>query len=272
MTIPHHIKDYLDDLVLKYNKLQYIDTDPVGLVHSFRGNRNREFAAFIASLFSFGSVKQIRRNLKSLFDRIPVDIYQFLRDFDDPSHERFADLKHRFIKGHDIFCIMSTLSAVIGEYGSIESLFFKHHANSGCMKETISHFSEELRSLFRHSNSQYRERTLRFTFPSPASGCAAKRMNLFLRWMVRDDQIDLGLWSTPSKSDLILPLDTHTARISKQIGFTKRKNPGWAMALEITEYLRRLDPEDPVKYDFALTRMGMFSQIPQVFCKTTLDR
>jgi uncharacterized protein (TIGR02757 family) len=260
MNRPGALKDYLEQIVAKYNKRAYIQTDPISAVHEIAGKRNRELAAFLVSIFSFGTVKQIQRTAKMLFEALPSNIWEYLAHAEIAKATKMLSIQHRFIKGADTRCILKTLQVIINEYGTIESLFKKHYLQSDAMKASIICFSEELRTIFRKYNGAFSERTLRFIFPSPASGCAAKRMNLFLRWMVRNDEIDLGLWDIIEKKQLIIPLDTHTARISRNLGLTTRKQPGWAMAQEITERLKQFDPEDPVKYDFAMTRLGMLSK------------
>ncbi|MCK4395712.1 TIGR02757 family protein, partial [candidate division WOR-3 bacterium] len=169
----------------------------------------------------------------------------------------FQGIGHRFIKGNDISCLVNTLHFVLKEYGSIENLFMQYFTKENNLRKSLEVFTKNIREIYSRNNSDFCERTLRFMLPSPEKGSACKRMNLFLRWMVRKDEIDLGIWKGIKKNELIIPLDTHIARISKSLGFTKRKTLGWNMASEITENLKKFDPLDPLKYDFALTRIGM---------------
>jgi uncharacterized protein (TIGR02757 family) len=158
---------------------------------------------------------------------------------------------------------------MIEESGSIGDFFLKGYSSGQRnVKEALSAFSRSVLSL--DSSAVYGGKTLapkagvRFFFPDPADGSPCKRLNLYLRWMVRSDRLDFGQWDGVDPAKLVIPLDTHIARISKNIGLTRRASPDWKMAEEITEALKALDPADPVKYDFALCRLGILDKCPKI--------
>lgn len=265
------IYDFLEQIVKKYNRRDYLDTDPVSIVHKIKGEKSRETAAFISSVFAFGNVKTIKASILKVLHPMGNNVYDFIKHYEKLQHESllnskksqrsklylFQGIGHRFIKGNDISCLVNTLHFVLKEYGSIENLFMQYFTKENNLRKSLEVFTKNIREIYCRNNSDFCERTLRFMLPSPEKGSACKRMNLFLRWMVRKDEIDLGIWKGIKKNELIIPLDTHIARISKSLGFTKRKTLGWNMASEITENLKKFDPLDPLKYDFALTRIGM---------------
>jgi len=265
------IYDFLEQIVKKYNRRDYLDTDPVSIVHKIKGEKSRETAAFISSVFAFGNVKTIKATILKVLHPMGNNVYDFIKHYEKLQHESllnskksqrsklylFQGIGHRFIKGNDISCLVNTLHFVLKEYGSIENLFMQYFTKENNLRKSLEVFTKNIREIYCRNNSDFCERTLRFMLPSPEKGSACKRMNLFLRWMVRKDEIDLGIWKGIKKNELIIPLDTHIARISKSLGFTKRKTLGWNMANEITENLKKFDPLDPLKYDFALTRIGM---------------
>ncbi len=265
------IYDFLEQIVKKYNRRDYLDTDPVSIVHKIKGEKSRETAAFISSVFAFGNVKTIKASILKVLHPMGNNVYDFIKHYEKLQHESllnskksqrsklylFQGIGHRFIKGNDISCLVNTLHFVLKEYGSIENLFMQYFTKENNLRKSLKVFTKNIREIYCRNNSDFCERTLRFMLPSPEKGSACKRMNLFLRWMVRKDEIDFGIWKGIKKNELIIPLDTHIARISKSLGFTKRKTLGWNMASEITENLKKFDPLDPLKYDFALTRIGM---------------
>lgn len=265
------IYDFLEQIVKKYNRKDYLDTDPVSIVHKIKGEKSRETAAFISSVFAFGNVKTIKASILKVLHPMGNNVYDFIKHYEKLQHESllnskksqrsklylFQGIGHRFIKGNDISCLVNTLHFVLKEYGSIENLFMQYFTKENNLRKSLKVFTKNIREIYCRNNSDFCERTLRFMLPSPEKGSACKRMNLFLRWMVRKDEIDFGIWKGIKKNELIIPLDTHIARLSKSLGFTKRKTLGWNMANEITENLKKFDPLDPLKYDFALTRIGM---------------
>jgi uncharacterized protein (TIGR02757 family) len=184
-----------------------------------------------------------------------------MRRFDLRKHRRiFGGLKYRFNETEDIISLVDIVGRVLKTHGSIEALFKAHYRKSDpTIAEGLTGMVQEFldtdaRVVYGRSGKP--PGLLQF-LPSPEKGSTCKRMNLFLRWMIRDRDIDFGIWKDIPKNKLIIPLDTHIARISRCLGFTARKSQDWKMAVEITESLKKFDPEDPLKYDFALCHQGI---------------
>jgi uncharacterized protein (TIGR02757 family) len=232
-----------------------LEPDPLQFPHLFEDEKNIEVMAFIASVFAYGNVRQILNSLNKFLQIAENDPYNFILNF------RTSDSKnsftHRFYFESDIQKLFFLLQLVYNQYGALRNLFLagynEKHPN---VKNAITNFSN---FFLRKSKAEFREisRGIKFMFPLPQKGSACKRMNLFLRWMVRKDELDFGLWNVIPTSKLIIPVDTHISKICKHLKLTKRKNVSWQMAEEITENLKRFDPIDPVKYDFALCHIGM---------------
>jgi uncharacterized protein (TIGR02757 family) len=187
----------------------------------------------------------------------------YVRRF-DPRREspRFGPIVHRWTRGPDLVALISVMSQMIDAAGSIEGFFLQGHAADALdVQAALDSFST--RALALDLKSAYgrvpRRPGVCYFFPRPSAGSGCKRLNLFLRWMVRRDALDLGVWRRVSPSQLIVPLDTHVIRVGRCLGLTRYASPGWPMAREITASLRALDPEDPVKYDFSLCHLGMMN-------------
>ncbi len=269
--MPHtpgaRLKDRLEDLYGRYGGA-YLDTDPIRFPRRFRSPEDREVAGFLAAALSYGRVVQIQRSL----DRIGVVMgdrpARSVRRFDPRrGHRALAGFVHRFNDARDMALLIWFVRQMLEQSGSIEAFFLEGYAEGhDDTGPALSSFAR--RALALDCAPWYgalpRDAGVRFFLPSPASGSSCKRLNMFLRWMVRrDDGVDLGIWSAVSPAQLVIPLDTHVSRISTSIGLTRRRTPGWGMALDVTRALRRLDPDDPVKYDFALCRLGILQACPR---------
>jgi uncharacterized protein (TIGR02757 family) len=244
-------RNILERLYLRYNDRRFIPSDPVEFIHRYDDPRDRELAGLVASSLAFGNVKQIRasvaRSLEILgvapADRVAASSPSDLQ-FD------FREFRHRWITGRDMASLLAGVRGAFKEYGSLGELFYaKLDRNDPDVAPAAGRFS---RALFEMSGG-YRQCLL----PSPESGSACKRLNLFLRWMVRSDEIDPGGWGEVPPAMLIVPLDTHMRRIAAKLGLTKRRAADLRAAREVTGAFREISPEDPVKYDFALTRLGI---------------
>jgi len=253
------VKDVLESLFEKYSKKKYLQRDPVQFLHRYDNERDIEVVGFLASAFSFGRVQKINETVRALLERMGPSPFEFIKRFDPAKNAgNFKGFKYRFVKDDDLLLFLNLVRRMLDESPSIEHFFLRGYTSG--MKAALISFVErsfETGRPERRVLSERPARGLRFLLPNPAGGSACKRLNLFLRWMVRSDEIDTGLWKTVRASQLIVPLDTHMARVSRMIGLTPLKSPGWAMAESITDTLRKFDPDDPVKYDFALTRPGI---------------
>ena len=247
----------------QYSAFNYPDSaaDPIQIVRRYERPDDREVVGFCAAALAFGRVASVLRSIERLLavmGRRPAD---YVRRF-NPAGERhlFAPLGHRWTRGEDYVALLWLLRQMIERSGSLEGFFMEGYDPSAPdVGGAIESFSA--RALALDLRTAYgrvpRKPIVGFFFPRPSAGSACKRLNLFLRWMVRRDELDLGIWTRVSAARLLVPLDTHVIRVGRCLRLTRLISPGWAMASEITSALRRLDPDDPVKYDFALCHIGM---------------
>jgi len=234
-----------------------LEPDPLQFPHLFQDEKDIEVMAFIASVFAYGNVKQINSSLKRFLEIANNKSFQFIQKFDSRKVQKNITFVHRFYSSKDIVQLFHLLNGAYSEFGTLRKLFLLGSDETDIdTKNAITNFSNYFldRAQTEFGNLS---RGLKFMFPLPEKGSACKRMNLFLRWMVRKDDLDFGLWNEIPTSKLIIPVDTHIARICKQIKLTKIKNVSWKMAEEITQNLKEFDPNDPVKYDFAICHIGM---------------
>jgi uncharacterized protein (TIGR02757 family) len=236
-----------------------ISPDPLQFLHIYKDEKDIEVFGFLASVFAYGNVKQINNTLERIRTIVKNKPYNYVVEFAPKNYKDFNGLKHRFYNGEDILNLFLVLKSVLRLHGSLKNLFLGYYnSREPNLKNAISHFSERLISEVKKQTKSINVcRGIQFMFPKPEKGSACKRMNLFLRWMVRKDELDFGLWGEIPANKLIIPVDTHIAKICLKLKLTSRKNVSWKMAEEITENLKKYDPFDPVKYDFALCHIGM---------------
>ncbi len=257
------LKERLDHLYSTYDFKQRLLNDPIEFPHRYQGHEDIEVAGLIASAFAFGRVSQFKPVIERLLEILSPSPSRALRNIrPEEFPEELRTVHYRFYSGEDTLLFILVLGELCRRHGSIEGAF-TYGYDGRSIRSAITGFAasatetgEEFRKRY---PALFSEKTagFRFFFPSPARGGPCKRMNLFLRWMVRKKDIDFGIWDFIPPARLIIPLDTHIARIGTCLGLTTRKSRDWKMAEEITESLRRLDPEDPLRYDFALCHQGI---------------
>jgi len=256
-----NLKETLDKFYREYDFMERLLQDPIEFPHRYKHPRDIEVSAFIASSLAYGKVELFKPVVEKILSGMGTSPYEFLLAFRPKKHGRyFEGIKYRFNENEDLIALMFILHKLLGRYASLEKVFMKfYRPDSLTIGEGLSGFVAALLEIntLPVYGEDIRPAGLRQLFPSPVNGSACKRANLFLRWMVRDRDIDFGLWKAVPKNSLVIPLDTHIARISRCLGFTERKSQDWKTAVEITEALKRIDPEDPLKYDFALCHHGI---------------
>ncbi len=245
------------DYHYRYFDKSKISPDPLEFPHRFKNIYDIEISAFISSVFAYGNVAQIMNTLEKIHSIMNNKPYEFVLKFNYEKHKNlFAGIKHRFYTTEDIAHLFAGLRKVYEGYGSLKYLFLLYYfEKEENIKNAVSFFSKNLLSLC--GGNAGHTHGLAFMFPDPFKGSACKRMNLFLRWMIRKDELDFGLWIEIPPAKLLIPVDTHVARICRMLKMTKSKAVSWKMAEEITAGLKEFDPEDPVKYDFAICHIGM---------------
>lgn len=234
-----------------FNRPEFIHPDPVEFLHRYGDVRDREVAGLVASSLAYGRVAQIMKSVSSVLEVMGRRPARFLIDADDGRlRSAFGGFRHRFTTESELVLTLLGARDLIRRHGSLEAAF-----DSGMERGdqttmgALCRFSEGINGAFGGACNSL--------IPHHEKGSSMKRLNLFLRWMVREDDVDPGGWGSVPRTALVVPLDTHLFRIARTLGFTDRKSANLAAALEITERFREIVPEDPVKYDFALTRLGI---------------
>lgn len=250
-------KEKLDSHYISFDKSK-LSPDPLEIPHKFCKNEDIELMAFIAALFAYGNVRSIINVLNYIVKKLGDSPYDTLLNSSSKKvYEIFGDIYYRFYSTDDVIVLFLTIKSLLKKYSSIEILFMLHYnENENTLKHSISSVMKMFLTEAEKINGK-KTNGLKYMFPDPEKGSACKRINLFLRWMVRKDELDFGLWKGIPPSKLVIPVDTHIATISRKLGLTNKKNVSWNMAEEITENLRKFDNNDPVKYDFALCHIGI---------------
>lgn len=251
------LKEKLNLLAERYSD-GFLDTDPIQIPHQYSSPPDIEIAAFIAAIFSYGRVDLFLPKIRQIMDALgksPANGVLKKTWQNGPALEKIKAFYYRFQKTSDLQALLQALSGVLGEHGSLKNFFLKNYKPADeTVLPALSEFSRQLRQrLPAASNGN----GISHLIPAPGKG-AMKRLNMFLRWMVRKDRVDFGLWKEVAPSKLIIPLDTHIRKMAAHLGLCSKPGSGIKTALEITSRLKELCPSDPVKYDFALTRIGMF--------------
>ncbi len=245
------LKDELEKIYLKYNDRGFIHPDPLEFLYDYDDTGDTEIVGLIASSLAYGRVGQILKSVSKVLKALGPSPRDFLMD---PSFNKetgiFSDFKHRFTNGREVLGLLLKIREVLKKYGSINLCFLDGYSkNDDTVIPALLNFIKTLDSPPCGDCCSL--------IPSPAGSSAFKRLNLYLRWMVRKDRVDPGGWKGILPSKLIIPLDTHMHRISQMLGFTTRKQADLKAAVEISESFGKINKDDPVKYDFALTRLGM---------------
>jgi len=252
------IKNVLEKLYKRYNRRELISPDPLQFVYRYSKPADMEITAFLASALAYGRVQQIEKSLNNLIGRMGESPYEFVVNFDKDKRRTLKNFKHRFTTGDDISDLLTLLKTAISRYGSIEQYFNRgYNPGDSNIIPALSKFCNSLLDLHADGHKGQTSRGLKYLLVSPTGGSACKRLNLFLRWMVRDDDVDAGLWKSIDKAKLVIPVDVHMSRLCKILGLYDRKTVSMSAALEITESFAEIEPADPVKYDFALSRIGI---------------
>ena len=264
-----HLGAHLDSIYRRYGA-SFVDTDPVSLPRRYRRVEDREVIGFIAAALAYGRVGQIKRSVERVAAILGDRPAETIRGLDPVKAQR--DLKgfvHRWNDARDMGLLLWYMRQMLEQEGSIEGFFMRGYAaGHDDVGPALSSFAERVLELdctpWYLSGRLPGNAGVRFFVPAPKTGSTCKRLAMYLRWMVRpDDGVDMGHWSGVDTAQLIMPLDTHVSRIASYLGLTTRRTVGWRMAQDVTRMLRRFAPEDPVKYDFALSRMGIIEACPR---------
>lgn len=246
-----NLKDKLDELYSYYNRKKFVHPDPLEFLYNYSDLRDRELVALIASSLAYGRVVQILKSVSTVLEIMSPSPYLFLKDISDKELlNSFTGFKHRFTTGEDMSCMLLAAKKMIKTDGSLLNTFISGYSASD--ENILPALSSFVWALINESGGQKNS-----LIPIPDRGSACKRLILFLRWMIRKDRVDPGGWSQICPSKLIIPLDTHMHSICTGLKMTSRKQADMRTAIEITNAFKKIMPEDPVKYDFSLTRLGI---------------
>ena len=257
------LREPLDQLYRTFDHRESA-TDPIHIVRRFALAADREVVGFCAAALAFGRVASVLQSVEALLEAMGPAPAAFVRGFSPARHRaRIDPIVHRWIRGADLVALLLILRRMLDESGSVEAFFVAGDdaaaADIGPGLEAFSRRALETDLRAAYGGPPPKRAGVGYFFPRPSAGSACKRLNLFLRWMVRRDAIDLGVWTHVSPSRLIVPLDTHVIRLGRCLRLTRRASPGWRMAADVTASLRAIDPQDPVRFDFSLCHVGMMN-------------
>lgn len=244
-------KLYMDELVQRYETPDFIKDDPIQFPHRFSKKEDIEIAGFLASIFAYGKREVFIKKLDILFEKMNNQPHNFILDF-DKSNTVLNDFDYRFSVGVDIVQIVLILKELYKSGESLEKLFAHGYSQKG-IKQSL----QGVVDYFYARTQLPVTKGFYHLLPNPAKNSACKRLHMLLRWFVRGGCVDLGIWKFMDKSELLIPLDVHVAKVSRNLGILSRNQNDFGAVLELMETLRKFDPKDPVKYDFAMFGFGV---------------
>jgi uncharacterized protein (TIGR02757 family) len=246
------LKIFLDEKVIQYNHPTFLDTDPIQIPHSFRLKEDVEISAFLTATIAWGNRKSIITNAKKLMELLNNSPFDFIMTYEEDDLARFDEFKHRTFNGEDLKFFIKSLKNIYQNHGGLEAVF-KNNIADKSLQPAISAFKKVFFEI------PHPTRTTKHV-SDPLKGSAAKRINMFLRWMVRDAStgVDFGIWKTIPSAYLSCPLDVHSGNVARKLKLLKRKQNDAKALAELDKSLRKMDAQDPVKYDFALFGLGVF--------------
>ena len=254
----HSLKAFLDRKAFDFNAFSFIESDPVSVPHKFSKKQDVEIAAFFSAVFSWGNRTTIIQKSTELMKMMDMCPYEFCLKHNENDLKKLSGFKHRTFNETDLFYFIEFLQIHYSQFDSLEDAFVRHDWNP-TVEKVEAVLNGFYHYFFSHEDAPARTRK---HIAAPEKNSTCKRLNMFLRWMVRKDNkgVDFGIWKTISPSELICPIDLHVARVAKRFNILKRKAIDWEAAVELTKYLRQLDPVDPIKYDFALFGLGVIEK------------
>ncbi|MDO6758935.1 TIGR02757 family protein [Tamlana sp. 2_MG-2023] len=246
------LKEFLDAKVIEYNNPKFIESDPIQIPHRFSLKEDIEISSFLTATIAWGNRKMIIKNADRMMELLGNSPYDFIINHKENDLDAFHGFVHRTFNSEDLTYFIKSLRNIYQNHGGLEAVFLKHLTENN-MQLAIHEFKKTFFSI------EHPSRTLKHV-GDPKKGSAAKRLNMMLRWLVRNDQagVDFGIWKTISPSELSCPLDVHSGNVARKLGLLTRKQNDAKALLELDTALRELDSKDPVKYDFALFGLGVF--------------
>jgi len=249
------LKEFLDLKYAEYATVGFIESDPISIPHSYTKQQDIEIAGFLSAILAWGQRATIINNMQKLLAWMDGAPYEFLMQAEEVDFMRFQHFVHRTFNGEDCRFFLQSLQFIYRDRGGLGAIFQEAWAKTKDIPQTIDSVRQQFFAMKHPARS-------RKHFADVLHGSAGKRLNMYLRWMVRPQSggVDFGLWQDIPASALYLPLDVHSGRVARKLGLLKRKQNDWKAVEEVTHNLWRLDPMDPVKYDYALFGLGVFEK------------
>ncbi|MCX8030536.1 MAG: TIGR02757 family protein [Thermodesulfovibrionales bacterium] len=261
------LRKILEKLYNECNFKELILKDPIEFPHRYKSHLDIEVAGFIASSLAYGRVSLFKAIIEKILNIMGTSPYDFVVHYDQKKHEKFfTKIHYRFNSVEDIRSFLIVIQRTLIEYKSLENLFKKNFKEEDInIGKALSAFVDTFYKI--SANMNINSTSFKFLIPNPQKNSPCKRLNLFLRWMIRDKDVDFGIWKGITKDKLVIPLDTHISKISLCLGITRRKSQDWKTAVEITNTLKLIEPEDPLKYDLPLCHYGVSKLCNKKECK-----
>lgn len=246
------IYQLLEEKYDQFNRSSFIDSDPISIPHLFTKKQDIEIGGFISASIAWGQRKTIIKNATRFVELMDMEPYDFVLHHSQQDLNRFTDFKHRTFNGIDAKYFITALKHIYTQHSGLENVFAQHSNN---MQQSIANLK---RTFFEIDHPHRTQKHI----SDPLKNSAAKRINMYLRWMVRNDNrgVDFGIWNKISPQHLMCPLDVHSGNVARKLGLLSRKQDDWKATVELTDSLKKLDPNDPIKYDFSLFGLGVFEK------------
>jgi uncharacterized protein (TIGR02757 family) len=246
------IHQLLEEKYDQFNRNSFIESDPISIPHLFTKKQDIEIAGFISATIAWGQRKTIIKNANQFVELMDMEPFDFVMNHSQKELNRFTNFKHRTFNGIDAKYFITALNHIYSNHSGLENVFAQHPND---MQQSIANFK---RIFFEINHPQRTQKHI----SNPLKNSAAKRINMYLRWMVRNDKrgVDFGLWNKIDSKTLMCPLDVHSGNVARKLGILKRTQDDWKATIELTESLKQFDINDPVKYDFSLFGLGVFEK------------
>ncbi len=246
------ILELLETKYDEFNRVSFIDDDPISIPHLFKRKEDIEIAGFLSATIAWGQRKTIIKNAHQLVELMDMSPFDFVMQHSQKDLKRFENFKHRTFNETDIRFFIQSLANIYQNHGGLETVFTKYPED---MQQNIAHF----KSIF--FEIEHPSRTQKHV-SDPLKNSSAKRLNMMLRWFCRKDKrgVDFGIWKNIAQKDLMIPLDVHSGNVARKLGLLKRTQNDWKAVVELTDNLKKFDEKDPIKYDFSLFGLGVFEK------------
>lgn len=254
MNVLKELKEFLDEKVAQFNQLVFIESDPIQVPRKYTLKEDIEISGFLTATIAWGNRTAIIKNAEKLMSLVENQPHDFVINASNSEIERLNQFVHRTFNGQDCIYFIHSLRNIYQNHGGLQSVFEKGFLTENSVKSALSHFYP---IFFNIAGERTRKH-----ISCVEKGSSGKRLNMFLRWMIRKDKsgVDFGIWDGIPQAELMLPLDVHTGNVGRKLGLLQRKSNDWKAVEEITQALRKFDPADPIKYDFALFGLGAFEK------------